>query len=306
MFHLFTLVSFLALYTSAFSFGFLAFQFIEKAFPDLLNYGGSMMWGGGRNAIAGLIVAFPLYLFLMRLIWKETKGNAKNLESGVRKWFTYITLVVVAGIMLGDLIAVVSGVLGGELAVRFLLKAGTIFAIASAIFGYYLHDLKRKAEDSFSPRAKACVLAVTVLILIFIGYGIVLTGTPGQQRARQFDERRTSDLQQIASAIDTYWVQKDMLPKGFDDLKNQSFTYIQSVQDPETEESYEYRVTGEKTYELCAIFATDSAQYEAKTKVPVPFSAEQWNHGKGRACFAREVQSSLDENYKIRSFVPAR
>ncbi|HEY4476056.1 MAG: hypothetical protein A3J30_01935 [Candidatus Wildermuthbacteria bacterium RIFCSPLOWO2_02_FULL_47_9c] len=293
MFHLFTLVSFLALYTSALSFGFLAFQFIEEAFPDLLNYGRSMMWGGGRNAIAGLIVAFPLYLFLMRLIWKETKGNAKNLESGVRKWFTYITLVVVAGIMLGDLIAVVSSVLGGELAVRFLLKAGTIFAIAGVIFGYYLHDLKRKAEDSFSPRAKACVLAVTVFVLIFIGYGIVLTGTPGQQRALQFDQRRTSDLQQIASAIQMYWEQQKKLPQGFEDLKQQQFTYIQSVQDPETQAPYEYKVLGEKTYELCAVFATDSSQYEAKTKAPTPFSAEQWNHAKGPVCFTREVQPLL-------------
>ena len=293
MFHLFTLVSFLALYTSALSFGFLAFQFIEEAFPDLLNYGRSMMWGGGRNAIAGLIVAFPLYLFLMRLIWKETKGNAKNLESGVRKWFTYITLVVVAGIMLGDLIAVVSSVLGGELAVRFLLKAGTIFAIAGAIFGYYLHDLKRKAEDSFSPRAKACVLAVTVLVLIFIGYGIVLTGTPGQQRALQFDQRRTSDLQQISSAVQMYWEQQKKLPQGFEDLKQQQFTYIQSVQDPETQAPYEYKVLGEKTYELCAVFATDSSQYEAKTKAPTPFSAEQWNHAKGPVCFTREVQPLL-------------
>src|SRR3989338_4111717 len=184
MFHLFTLVSFIALYTSALSFGSLAFQFIERAVSDPLAYGGSG-FGMGRNAIAGLIVAFPLYLFLMRLIWKETMGNAKNLASGVRTWFTYITLVAVAGVMLGDLIAVVSNVLGGELAVRFLLKAGTIFAIAGAIFGYYIHDLKRKAEGVFSPRAKAFVLAVTAVVLIFIGYGIILPGTPGHQRALQ-------------------------------------------------------------------------------------------------------------------------
>src|SRR3989344_3977291 len=152
MFHLFTLVSFIALYSFAFSLGSLAFQFIERAFPDLLHSWAALgMLGAGSNAaIAGLLVAFPLYLFLMRLIWKETRGDAKNLESGVRKWFTYITLVGVAGVMLGDLIAVVANVLGGELAIRFFLKAFTIFSIAFSIFGYYLHDLKRKAEDSLS------------------------------------------------------------------------------------------------------------------------------------------------------------
>lgn len=292
MFHLFTLVSFIALYTSALSFGSLAFQFIERLFPDALAYYGSFVSGMGRNAIAGLIVAFPLYMFLMRLIWKETKGNAKNLESGVRKWFTYITLVVVAGIMLGDLIAVVSNVLGGELAVRFLLKAGTIFAIAGAIFGYYLHDLKRKAEDSFSPRAKALVLVVTVLVLVFIGYGIVLTGTPGQQRALQFDQRRVSDLQQISYSIDSYWQNNGKLPASFDDLKNQQYYYIQSVTDPKTEVAYEYRAMVDRSYELCATFETDSSQNARRLKTQVPYSEQSWDHAIGRVCFKREVQES--------------
>jgi hypothetical protein len=290
MFHLFTLVSFIALYTSAFSFGALAFQFIGRAFPDALQYGGSMMWDGGRNAIAGLIVAFPLYLFLMRLIWKETRGNAKNLESGVRKWFTYITLVVVAGIMLGDLIAVVSSVLGGELALRFVLKAGTIFAIAGAIFGYYLHDLKRKAEDPFSPRAKAFAGIVAVLVIVFIGYGIVLTGTPGQQRQLQFDQRRISDLQQISYAVNAYWQSSEKLPAGFDDLKNQLYSYIQSVTDPKTQVAYEYRVLGDKTYELCATFETDSSKTAARLKAQVPFSEQSWDHAAGRVCFERGAQ----------------
>ena len=271
MFHLFTLVSFIALYTSAFSFGSLAFQFIERLFPDPLSYGSSFL-GMGRSAIAGLIVAFPLYLFLTRLIWKETKGNAKNLESGVRKWFTYITLVIVAGIMLGDLIAVVSNVLGGELALRFILKAGTIFAIALGIFGYYLHDLKRKAEDSFSPRIKAFAIAVTVLVAVFIGYGIVLTGTPGQQRALQFDQRRVSDLQQISYAVDAYWERNKILPVSFEDMKDQSYYYIQSVTDPKTQVVYEYRVLGDMSYELCAVFETDSSRTAARFKTPIPYS----------------------------------
>ncbi|MDO8474326.1 MAG: DUF5671 domain-containing protein [bacterium] len=290
MFHLFTLVSFLALYTSALSFGSLAFQFIERVFPDPLSYGYGRMFGGGHNAIAGLIVAFPLYVFLMRSIWKETKGNAKNLESRVRTWFTYITLVVVAGIMLGDLIAVVSSVLGGELALRFMLKALTIFTIAGAIFSYYLHDLKRKAEDSFSSRAKAFSGIVAALALVFIAYGIVLTGTPGQQRALQFDQRRVSDLQQISYSIDSYWQNSGKLPASFEDLKGQPYSYIQSVTDPKTEVAYEYRALGDKSYELCAAFETDSSKIAVRVKAQVPFSEQSWDHAIGRACFEREVQ----------------
>ncbi|MBI1984690.1 MAG: hypothetical protein HYS60_01095 [Candidatus Wildermuthbacteria bacterium] len=298
MFHLFTLVSFLALYTSAFSFGALAFQFIDLAFPDPLQYGYLGMLGAGRNMIAGLIVAFPLYLFLMRLIWKETRGNEKNLASGVRKWFTYITLVVGAGIMLGDLIAVVSNVLGGELAVRFFLKAFTIFAIAGTIFGYYFYDLKRKEGDAFPGLAKALAGIAAALVIIFVGYGIFLTGTPGQQRAWQFDQRRVSDLQQISYAVDAYWESNEALPESFEDLKSQSYYYIQSVTDPKTKIAYEYRTLGDKTYELCAVFETDSSQQAVRFKAEVPFSEEAWGHGAGRTCFAREAQS--------RNLVPAK
>ncbi|MDO8655090.1 MAG: hypothetical protein Q7R48_01530 [bacterium] len=133
--------------------------------------------------------------------------------------------------------------------------------------------------------------AVICGVLAAVIYGMTLVGSPGEQRALQFDQRRTSDLQQISSAVQIYWEQQKKLPQGFDDLRQQQFVYIESVQDPETQIPYEYRVLGEKTYELCAVFATDSSQYEAKTKASTPFSAEQWNHVQGRTCFIREAQS---------------
>ena len=295
MFHLFTLVSFIALYTSTFSFGSLAFQFIERLLPDPLSYGGSML-GMGRNAIAGLIVAFPLYLFLMRLIWKETKGNARHLASGVRTWFTYITLVVVAGIMLGDLIAVVSNVLGGELALRFILKAGTIFAIAGAIFGYYLHDLKRRAEDSFSLKAKAFAAAVSALVLLFIAYGIVLTGTPGQQRMSQFDQSRVSDLQQISYVIDSYWQNNGKLPENLEELRDSRLYFVSSITDPETQEPYEYLriakelIPEEQKYQLCAVFSYSFDDTYSPYQKGYPVLPNFWNYELGRTCFDLEVQ----------------
>lgn len=290
MFHLFTLISFIALYASAFSFGTLGFQFIGRFFPDVLSYGESFASGMGRNAIAGLIVAFPLYIFLMCLIWKETKGNAKNLASGVRIWFTYITLVVAAGIMLGDLIAVVSNLLGGELVVRFLLKAFTIFMITGAIFGYYLHDLKRKAEDFFSPIVKICAGIVCILVVVFIALGIVLTGTPGKQRAVQFDQRRVSDLQQISNAVDMYWNRTKALPGSLEDLKGQDF-YVVSIQDPETGVPYEYVPDEGDAYSLCAIFKmgqVSNRNYGLKPAgLPLSSFSVPWDHDSGRVCFVR-------------------
>ncbi len=288
MFYLYTLVSFLALYTTAFSFGAIVFQFIQRAFPDMLVYSGNMLSAASRYYIASLIVAFPLYVILMWLVWRETKTSQSSLDSGVRKWFTYITLVGVAGVMLGDLIAVVSNMLGGELAIRFILKAGTIFLIASAIFGYYLFDLRRKAGGAFPLGAKALAGVVVVLIIGAVSFGISLIGTPGTQRAIQFDQTRISDLQQISFAVDAYWQNNGVLPANFDALKNQQMYYIQSVSDPKTGNAYGYAITGSKTYELCATFETDSSQYATRLKTPVAFSNQQWNYGKGRTCFSKE------------------
>jgi len=48
------------------------------------------------------------------------------------------------------------------------------------------------------------------------------------------------------------------LPEQLTDMQGQRF-FIQSANDPETSEPYEYRVLSEKGYEICAIFNTDSA-----------------------------------------------
>ena len=139
--------------------------------------------------------------------------------------------------------------------------------------------------------AKVFACAVSVFVLVFIIYGIVVTGTPGQQRALQFDQRRVSDIQQISYAIDSYWQNNEKLPASFADLKNQQYSYIQSVMDPKTQVAYEYRVLGDKSYELCATFETDSSKTAARFKTQVPFSEQSWDHTAGRVCFEREVQA---------------
>ena len=60
---------------------------------------------------------------------------------------SYLTLVIAAAIIIGDLIAIVAGLLGGELTARFILKALTILAVTSSIFGYYLLDLQKEEKE---------------------------------------------------------------------------------------------------------------------------------------------------------------
>jgi len=141
------LISFITLYITAFSFGFLLFAFIDKAFPDQLSIGGRFYSGGLRTAIASIIIAFPLYLFLMWRLAKAVARDPERRKSLVRKWLTYLTLVVAAAIIIGDLIAILANLLGGELSARFILKALTILVITGSIFGYYLWDLQKEEKE---------------------------------------------------------------------------------------------------------------------------------------------------------------
>ena len=142
------LVSFIALYVTAFSFGTLIFAFIDRAFPDPLSFGGSFSSRALTTAIASIIVTFPLYLFLMWRLASEAAAYPERRQSRLLKWLTYLTLVVAAGIIIGDLIALLSQFLAGDLTVRFGLKGLTILTITGCIFGFYLWDLRRSEKVS--------------------------------------------------------------------------------------------------------------------------------------------------------------
>ena len=141
------LVSFITLYISAVSFGTLIFGFINRAFPDPLDFGRDLSSGPLTTAISSIVITFPLYLLLMWRLGKDAATKPERRESRVRKWLTYLTLVVAAGIIIGDLIALLSNLLGGDLTVRFTLKVMTILAITGCIFGYYFWDLRQTEKE---------------------------------------------------------------------------------------------------------------------------------------------------------------
>jgi hypothetical protein len=61
-----------------------------------------------------------------------------------RKWLTYLTLFVAGVSLVGDTTALVYNLLGGELTIRFLLKAATIAIIAGGIFAFFLVDMRKE------------------------------------------------------------------------------------------------------------------------------------------------------------------
>lgn len=145
------LLLFMALYLSAYHFGTLIIQFITLAFPDPA----APAWGEQRAgilrsmrwAVSSIVVAFPVFLYLSVFTAREVRRDPAKRASKVRRQLTYLTLFVAAAIIIGDLIAFLNDLLAGQLTVRFALKVLTVALIASALFFYYLRDLRLLDRD---------------------------------------------------------------------------------------------------------------------------------------------------------------
>lgn len=145
------LLAIVTLYISAVSLGTLFFQFVNLAFPDVLQGDGYWALQSARNtmrfAIASLVVVFPVYFFTMRFLSRSYTENPSKRDLRIRKWLVYFTLFVTALVMIGDLIALINNFLQGELTMRFFLKVVAVLLIAGAVFYYYFSDLKRHNEE---------------------------------------------------------------------------------------------------------------------------------------------------------------
>lgn len=143
------LVLFATLYLSAWHLGSLLFDLINHAFPDPAdgNYRVARLGQSMRWSIASLLIAFPVFVCVARLLAGEVARNPVKRLSGVRRWLTYLTLFVAASVLIGDMITLVYNVLGGELSLRFGLKVLVIAVIAGTIFSWYLIDLRREEKE---------------------------------------------------------------------------------------------------------------------------------------------------------------
>ena len=227
-------------------------------------------------------MAFPLYLFLMRRLAAAVAVDPERRQSLVRRWLTYLTLVVGAAIILGDVIALLARLLAGDPTAGFFLKVAAILLITGPIFGYYLWDMRQAEEEvseSFTraaPVLRGLVIGAVVVVIATLGYSIYLVGTPGQQRDVRLDDRRIDDLRNISHNIDTYLEINEELPGDLQDLKGPRF-YVDSVEDPG--DGSALRVPGEERHGLRTVRRLFHRQRRAATGEPRLF-----RYGMGPRC----------------------
>jgi len=288
------LLAFATLYTTVISLIILAFQYIQKLFPDasesLYNYDGSS--STIRWSMASILVAFPIFLYVSRILFKECALHHEKLASGVRRWLTYLTLFVTAMTMIGDVITLFFFLLDGEMTTRFILKVIAVFLLTGLPFWYYFQTLKMAPEVyGRSPmHAQFRWIAIAVVLSSFVS-GFFIVGSPSTGRNQRFDDRRVEDLRSINNAVyeavysTDRWspnaVKQNAIPATLDDVaKTAIYTPISTV-DPETGESYEYTVT-QDAFELCAVFSL------ARTQTYDIF----WDHEAGRQCFTFDIDDT--------------
>lgn len=287
------LVAFASLYASLVSVLVLLFQYLNRLFPDVAFDGTYFGQDGNESMVrwflAMLIVSFPLFAWMSRLILRDIKRSPERAWSPVRRWLTYLTLFVAAGVLVGDGITLLYYLLEGEISIRFILKVLVVLAVGGMTFGYYFLALKApKSEASATKLHRAFAAPAWVCVLATIVAGFFITGSPSSQRLVRLDEVRVRDLGMIQSEIYMivygndrytqptipYTTLPKPLPTTLQDVVAEAEFNRPVIVDPATGEQYRYEVDG-TDFRLCATF---------DTVLNEPYNIF-WNHPVGPHCY---------------------
>ncbi len=279
-----------ALYFSAGSVISLLWEYVNKWFPDATAYSYGLT-AGMRWSVSLLIVVFPAYVLVMRYLSRDIDRNPAKRDIGIRRVMIYLTLFLAAVTIIVDLIMLVNSFLGGELTVRFGLKALAVLLVAGLILWYYLFNLRRVPGTKEGAR-KMFMWGTLAFVLVIVVGAFFVVGSPAENRRLALDAQRVSALNEVQWQVINFWQAKRKLPVTLEEVKDPIGGYSLPV-DPETGAEYEYTVTGPLTFELCATFATASLMSDVGNKtVPVDYygyPAENWQHEAGRTCFERTI-----------------
>jgi hypothetical protein len=286
----------LALYVSVFSFIELFFDYINHAFPDPLEGYSDPYSASIRFAIASLVVLFPVFLILMRLIRNDIMKMPEKAELWVRRWALFLTLFLAGTTIVVDLVTLVNTYLNGDVTVRFFLKVVVVFLVAGAGFLHFLADLKGywQQHPSYS---KMVMWGAALAVAVSVIGGIFIIGTPGTVRLYRFDDQKVSDLQNIQWQVVNYWQHHGTLPESLSALNDPLSGFTVPV-DAQSGASYRYELLSGHSFQLCATFNAETqpgSLYANRLTVPAPagsgkdLAAESWQHSSGETCFPRTI-----------------
>ena len=288
-FAFFYMLSLVALVFMALAAGMVIFQFINKEILDIINqYSGSYSDSQMRFAISSLAVSTPIYYITTRQIYKNLYSGELDQDAGVRKWLTYLILLVAVVVMLGWLIAILNNFLEGEVTTKFILKALTALLISGSIFSFYLYDMKRdNVKGAKDNKIRIYFYTSLAVILIIFVTALFTVDSPAETRKKKIDNQVINNFAQIEGALNNYYHDYEKLPESMSDLQDE-YGYLsnEDLQNPLTQEAYTYRALDERKYELCTVFqSTNKEDIEDYDK----YMSDRWLHDAGYQCLSQKV-----------------
>ncbi|MGC2421337.1 MAG: DUF5671 domain-containing protein [Candidatus Acidiferrales bacterium] len=270
--------------------GSLAFTLIDRSLVDALSAVNSQYDTYSiAGSLASILVAFPIYLFVSRIVVRESRSHPEKLSSPVRKWLTYLALVIAAGCFIGDLITILTYFLRGEITSRFIAKALVVLVLSGGVFSYYYGGLRKTDESGARGRfgRDSWMAALAALAVVaMIAWGFSSLGAPKTQRTLRADATRVQDLYLLGSEIHNHWNSNPdldhKLPAQLVELANFR------TSDPVTGAPYEYHVKGGSQYELCATFSLPSPQDASISRPNI------WSHPAGHYCFSMDATRDVE------------
>lgn len=282
-----------ALYGGVVSFISLLFEYIDTAFPNPVRdsyYYYDAYASNISYETASLIVLTPVFMILMRLIRRDIQVDSSRGETWIRRWALFLTVFLAAVAMVVDLIVALTTFLQGEeVTVAFLLKVLAVLLVAGAGFIHFYSDIRGYWQRE-PMKARMVNYAVGVLVLVTILAGFFIVGTPQQIRRMKQDAIRVQDLQSIQWQVLDFWQQRERIPMTLEEMKDPISNNVIPV-DPRTGKTYEYKKTGDMSFELCATFADEGGTIPAieRYSEPAGLLEDNWQHEAGNVCFSRII-----------------
>ena len=288
--------SLITLYVSVAALLTLIFSTINVAIPDAAA--GAWEWSSSqsamRSSLAILFVFFPVYLVLTRIV-NQARRNSEAIYNTLTKWLIYISLLVAGIAMLIDLVVVIMFFLEGEITTRFCMKAASVLLVLGAVFYYYLRD----AQGYWQMRMGMSVMYGAIATAIVIGAvaaSLYHLEMPSEAREARIDNEQVGALQDMQWRVEEYYRTNEALPENLPVLYGE----FPVPEAPDGRAAYEYIVTGDKTFELCATFGRASRAQDEGYSYARPITGPCleknyiWDYKEGQWCFEREI----DDTYR--------
>ncbi|HEY8320542.1 MAG TPA: DUF5671 domain-containing protein [Candidatus Baltobacteraceae bacterium] len=243
---------------------------VDRALPSPGQY--STGASGLSWWIATIIIAFPICLWVNVLIGREAKLRPESLQSGVRKWLTYVALVVASVVLLGDGIWFLGAFLTGEVTAAFAVRSALLIGVTGGVFAYYLGSVRATVLDTARDRIFAGLAIAAVAVALVLGF--IPLGSPSDRQAIARDDVKLQALYALAGEASA-----DRNAAGAQGL-------------PATisgDSARRYQRIDANAYRLCETFEHASP---ADTDNANAGGADMWKHPAGYHCFTIDARQS--------------